>query len=300
MCKRVFVYIFFLYVLTAGLLDAAPVSLINEIARLERNTSLQNSQERFNALMNLARLYMLSGDAEAALSAYERALLISPNDGQALLEQGKLLISQGEFERAALSFTALLSGNRDSELFIQGRYYAAQLEAFRTGNSRALAALAEDPDFRNYRSSIYYTLWMINRDREWQTRIIREFPQSPEARIVSNSIQLNTTPFWVLFPGRENSAFGTISQTAAPPAGGSLSMGEAVTNRVFLQTGLYSREDNAGIMAANLRRAGFEPVTLQRQQNGDNRWAVGVYVMGNENALIRQLRDAGFESFPVR
>ena len=299
--------LFFLWILlVSGIIPLAAnppeaLSLSAEISRLERASLSQNSQERFQAFLSLARLQRLAGDSEAALRAYDGALALSPSDGQTLLEQGRLLMSLGEHERAALAFSSLLAVSRDRELLIQGSYLAAQLDAFRSGNTHALAALADNNDFISHRSGIYYTLWKLSDDTRWKNRLVAEFPQSPEARIALSGAELQMTPLWIFFPGRESlSIAGPVTQAppAAPPqpAPPPSASGPAV----FLQTGLYSREANALARAEQLSRAGFQPQIIQRRVNNADHWAVGVQSGSDMNALIRQLREAGFEAFPVR
>ena len=293
-----FIIVFFPVRLFAN--PAIPLSA--EISRLEGISLSQNSQSRYQAYMDLARLHRLSGNPEAALRSFAGALTVSPNDGQALLEHGRLLMSMGEYEQAAFSFSSLLAGSRDNILLTQGRYFAAKLEAFR-GNTQALTALATNQDFIEYRSSIYYILWKLTEEKHWENRLITEFPHSPEARIAAEEAVLNPSPLWMLFPGRDSvQAAGQLqpqealppqAQAAPPPA-------QVPPNAVFLQTGLFSRHDNAVNRAELLRRAGFEPHIVQRQVNNSEHWAVGIYSAGDSNAAIRQLREAGFESFPVR
>ena len=267
-------------------LSASPyetISLSSEITRLQGLSRNQNTQSRVQAFLDLARLYRLSGDTEAALKAYEDAFVISPNDGQVLLEMGHLLVSQGEYDRALFAFNSLLSGNREMELLVQGLYYVSLLDAFRLGDITALTGLVNEALFRNYHSRILYTLWIVTGDRSWQNRLLRDFPQSPLAGILSHRVELGVIPLWLFYPGRE-------SITLSPePAG-----------LVFFQTGLYNLEENAQIAADSLRRSDFSPQILRRRVNDTDFWAVGIYSSMDENAVIRQLNNSGFDAFPVR
>jgi 2-iminoacetate synthase ThiH len=71
------------------------------------------------------------------------------------------------------------------------------------------------------------------------------------------------------------------------------------TRTVLLQTGLFSREENARVMVERLRRAGFEGQISLRHLNGNVYWSVGVNGGNNESQMILRLKDAGFESFPL-
>ena len=283
---RKFCFLCVLCVLCVYSLSANPseaVSLSSEISRLQALSRDDNSYGRFQALMELARLYRLSGDSGAALGAYEDALVIFPNDGQVLLEMGRLLVSLGEYERALFAFNTLLSGNRELELLVQGLYYISLLDAFHLGNTQALEGLAEESLFSEYHSRIFYTLWLITEDRNWENRLLRDFPKSLEAGIISHEVELSAIPLWLFFPGRE-----------------SITLSPRPAETVFFQTGLFNLEENALSGADLLSRAGFAPHVIRRQVNNMDYWAVGIYSNREINTVIRQLNDAGFEAFPVR
>ena len=264
------------------------VSLAGEISRLEGLVQSAAPQEQYNALMTLARLYQLSGDADAQLRSLERLLALFPGDGQVLLEQGRLFLSIGEHEKAATVAAVLLS--LEKQYLLEGRYLLAQIEAFRSGNTRLLEALLDDDDFSSHKGGIYYTLWKLSDDSAWMSRLRSEFPQSPEAQIAVNAIASPVTPLWLLYPGRDS------IQLAAPspvmPAAGQ-------TQTTVLQTGLFGSEGNASALAERIRRAGFEPETSRRHVNGNDFWAVTVPAGSDINATIQRLRTAGFESFPI-
>jgi tetratricopeptide (TPR) repeat protein len=271
-----------------------PLSLSAEISRLEKlGANSVSSQERHNAFLALARLYQLSGNNEAALKAWDNALKINSGDGRLLLEKGRLLISMGEYEKALESLATIFTGSYAKELLLEGRFLIAQLEAFRSGNLRPLAALADDADFSEYRRLIYYTLWKIEQSPAWEALLTKDFPSSPEAKITAGKALSAQTPLWILFPGRENLDL-IASAPAAVPAAPPAASGTAV-----LQTGLFSREENARALSEKINKAGFQSTIQSKQQNGGSYWAVYVPYGPDMNAMIKKLKDAGFESFPV-
>jgi len=283
------------------------LSLSSEITRLEKiGASSVSSQERYNAFLSLAKLYQLSGNNEAALKALEGALKINNSDGRLILEKGRLLISMGEYEKALESLAAILTGNYAKDLLLDARLLLAQLEAFRSGNLRPLAALADEDDFSEYRRLIYYTLWKIEQSPAWKVLLSSDFPLSPEAKIASGTSGANSkalqaqTPLWILFPGRENLDLLPSTPVAAPapattaPPSTTIAIGSTV-----LQAGLFNREDNARALSEKINKAGFQSVVQTKQQNGGSYWAVYVPFSADMNAAIKKLKDAGFDSFPV-
>jgi hypothetical protein len=291
--------IFFLSVLlfSFSFLYAAEntLSLSSEITRLEKiGASSVSSRERHNAFLALARLYQLSGNNEAALKAWENALKIDSGDGRSLLERGRLLISQGEYEKALEPLAAVFTGNYAMELLLEARFLIAQLEAFRSGNLEPLTALANDADFSEYRRLIYYTLWKIEQSPAWKALLAKDFPLSPEAKITAGKALSAQTPLWILFPGREALALTAPAPTTTAPA-----TTPTVSGSTVLQTGLFSREENARALSERLSKAGFQNVIQTKQQNGGSYWAVYVPFGSDMNSMIKKLKDAGFESFPV-
>jgi hypothetical protein len=52
-------------------------------------------------------------------------------------------------------------------------------------------------------------------------------------------------------------------------------------------------------MAERLSKAGFSPQIVRRQVSNDQYWAVTVPGASDINKTIMELKNAGFESFPV-
>ncbi|MDR0497300.1 MAG: SPOR domain-containing protein [Treponema sp.] len=319
---KIFLLLIFTYTLQA---QTNTVALATEITRLERASNASGvTPERYNAFLGLAHLNQLSGNSEAALKTYERALAVFPADGRLLLEQGRLFISLGEFDKAAATAAALLSQGKE---ILSGRYLLALTEAFRSGNTALLAALADDPEFSAYHSGICYTLWKLTGSQVYRSRLTADFRGSPEEKIANtnpagSAVTVSAiTPLWLLFPGRENlgisAATGPAPQMAVPqmtvpqmtvpinpPSQGTASQTPVpqapVTQTAVLQTGLFGREENAQALSERLRRAGFANQIVKRQVNGSDFWAVNVPAGNDMNATIKKLKDAGFDSFPVK
>jgi hypothetical protein len=91
----------------------------------------------------------------------------------------------------------------------------------------------------------------------------------------------------------------TASVPAAASPAPAVPAGDAERPAVLLQTGLFSREANAGAMAERLRSAGFQPALSRRNVKGTEYWAVTVEPGRDMRQTILRLKDAGFESFPV-
>jgi tetratricopeptide (TPR) repeat protein len=273
--------------------SSGSVLLAAELETLEKAGPAQ----KHDALVRIAKLSQLSGNKEKAAQAWYDAANIdkSKRDDAALLNACRIYISLGEYEKAESGIQALLGSNQDSGILARTRLLQAQLEAFKKDDPQPLSPLAADPVYAAQRPEIYYTLWQISGASSWRDKLLSEYPQSPESRMASGIMAQAATPQWLLFPGQDsvvaaaiNTAAPASPQTAAPlPAPG------------ILQTGLFGREANAQAMAEGLKQAGFRPQVTRRNVNGSEYWAVTVPPGANINTTIMQLKDAGFESFPV-
>jgi hypothetical protein len=264
------------------------VSLAAEIAKGEKLPA--DPAEKYEALLRLARLFQLSGNLERSAAAWIEAAAAAPGgrDDSALLEGARILIALGEYEKAEEGIALAAVREKAGAL-----YLAALIDAFRSGDGRALVRMAEDPGFASRRGEIYYTLWKISGDVRWKDKLLEEFPQSPEGMIAKGAqgVSPAATPHWLLFPGR-------AAVTAAPPAVSAAASGTDASG-AFLQTGLYGREENAAATAEKLKKAGFDALVRRRVVNGTGYWAVSVAPGQDMNRTIRILKEAGFDSFPV-
>jgi hypothetical protein len=262
---------------------------------------------RYESLVRLANLRELSGDIEGAAKAWFEAAEADPagsgaSPGDALVSGAYCLAYMGEWPRAAAAIGTVLLAGRPGDALTRARFLGACAEAWNGADPRALAALADNAEFAGLRPSIYYALWKFsaansgagNQGAEtWKARLLAEFPQSPEGRIAAAEnkaalVSARPSPMWLLLPGRAGFALAPPA-AAAPAAGGA----------PLLQTGLFSREANAQAHADRLRSAGFAPAIIRRAVRGAEYWAVTVPPGADINRTIMELKNAGFESFPV-
>jgi tetratricopeptide (TPR) repeat protein len=321
----------------SGQETSGPVLLAAEIQGIEKKLGDPTvpPAERRRALIQLARLFELSGNIEGAAQIWNEAAYTDPHnrDDDALLRSAACLIALGELDRAEVMVGTALRTGGDRRLILKARYLGAQIEVFRTGNPAALTALLSDGDYRDEKPGIYYTLWQSTGNQDYRARLIQEFPGSPEALIArdpdSVAVSIAPTAMWLLMPGGTLPAPAAAlpSNTGSSVASGSLPAAGIITPGivaaggpgagtagktapapgtdrdgtapVMLQTGLFSREENAQALADRLREAGFGVTITRRTVNGTGYWAVGVPPGPDHNRMILLLKDAGFEAFPV-
>jgi tetratricopeptide (TPR) repeat protein len=302
--------IFVAMMTAAGSLFAqAGVSLETEIQNMERTAAMQgiNAQERHDALVRLARLRQLSGDIEGAARNWLDAAAAIPGsiDEDDLLSCAYCLAAMGEWDRAAAALAPLLTKSS------RARFLNISITAIKTGNVSGLSAIADSGEYSAMKSEIYFMLWKTSNAEAaetWRRRLAAEFPQTPEGRLASGSasvISVKTSPFWLLSgmdslmenpEAAPRPAASPAPVTASVPAVSQPPIPQPAAQTARLQTGLFSRHDNAQAQMANLRQAGFSPSIEQRGEM----WAVTVPAGTDQTRSIIELREAGFDSFPIR
>jgi hypothetical protein len=288
----------------ARLLSAqSGVSLETEIQNIERTANRQgiSAVERHDALVRLAQLRQLSGDIEGAARNWLEAAAAIPGqvDDEALLACAYCLAAMGEWDRASTALEPLLPKLQ------RACFLDTSIKAVKSGNLSALAALASNPAYSQLKSETYFMLWKMSKGQaaeDWRRKLLAEFPQSPEGRLAAGetAASVKTSPFWLLLAGLDSPVpAGSGTAVSVLPAQ-AVQTNALQTGGVKLQTGVFSQQANAQAQAASLRQAGFSPSIEARLVNSNEMWAVTVFAGTDQGRTIRELREAGFESFPVR
>jgi tetratricopeptide (TPR) repeat protein len=284
-------------------LKTKPLPIADEFraAVSELGAPAASPAERHEAYTRLARILQLSGNVEEAATAWENAAYSIPErrDDTALVESASCHVLMGEWEKAEAIVKLLLSTTRDDKN-ISGKavYLNGQIEMFKNGNSSALEAIAGNPEYIAFRPAVYYTLFQVSGKNAYKTKLVNEFPDSPEAySVISGSpkfVSMLPAPHWVLFPGRENVNAGQLK------SGGAAGKTAAGVGLPSLQAGLYKDKKNASMQVERLKEAGFDASVKQRAVSGSLYWMVSVRIppgSAMKNAISR-LKERGFEAFP--
>jgi tetratricopeptide (TPR) repeat protein len=302
-----------------------PSPLTREIGNIERSLETNlTGPERREAYIKLARLHQLSGNLDSAARAWREAALADPEnrDDRSLLESSLCYLALGEFDAASDALLSIRAGGADSGAFRDANYISAQIELFRSGSAASLYALLSKPEYAEYRPAVYYTFWRLFGDEAYKTQVLAEFPESPEALMLrseasaalasaaagssfvpgTGKVSAQIRPLWFLYPGRGNIVMGPSVPLQPPAVPGQYELSPAAAELPgprTLQTGLFSREENAHASANRLAARGFAATVSRKTVNGIAYWAVSVAPGEDSNQTIMRLKDAGFEAFPV-
>jgi hypothetical protein len=274
---------------------AAQTGLETELRNLEERVRVPGSAGRRENLARLAFFRELAGDVEGAAAAWELAALAAPGgrDAQALCRGAACFMALGEWERADAALMEILLDSGAGEERFQASFLKAVLEGLQSGGTAVslLISLAENPAYGQWRPRIYFSLWKLTGRESWRQRLAAEFPRSPEGRIagLGAAVSADPSPMWLLFAAGQPAP----QRSAAPQESA------AAPGRPLLQAGLFSREANALNLLERLRAAGFSALTGRQTRAGGDYIAVYVAPGADINRTIRELKAAGFDSFPA-
>jgi hypothetical protein len=306
------VFSFFFCLLPA----AGQTSLEAELQTLEERIRLSASPSAgLKDINRLAGLRELSGDMEGAAASWELAAG-GGRDNQALLRGAACFMALGDWERADAAIKGVLLSGRAGEERLQAHFLRAQMEGLRSGgtDTSALVSLLEDPAYWDYRPRIYFSLWKFSGQENWRGKLAGEFPQSPEGRLAAGTgvgavaVTAEPSPMWLLFAAgpRDGWAAGQPAASSADqrPAAPRQPASSSAPNppapgEILLQAGLFSREANAQALLEKLRAAGFPALAQRQKRAGGDYTAVYIRPGPDINRSIRDLKAAGFDSFPI-
>ena len=247
------VFMFFFCILNqhaqeTGTTLASEIRTIETIISTPEASNQVNPARRQEALIRLARLQQLSGDMETAARTWLSAAAIQNSNNDPLMASltDTALVSAafchaaiGNWELVPGIITPVLRENRQGPVLLRAHYLNACVNAWGNNETSSLYTMAAHPAYKELHSLIYYTLWKLFESRPgikvpttsldntdnaavWKTRLLNEFPQSPEARIAaletsnpnansSVAVNVKPSPHWILLPGIEG-----LSRTPAP------------------------------------------------------------------------------------
>jgi len=141
----------------------------------------------------------------------------------------------------------------------------------------------------------YDSLPILASEKQSETPAVQTASAASAATVAPSAAAVQTTPSFQVSASQAN-----ISQPSAPQTNVVQPVPQTAVSTAKLQTGVFGRQANAQTQVASLRQAGFSPSIEQRTVNGNEMWAVTVPSGTDQGRTIRELREAGFESFPVK
>lgn len=265
---------------------------------------IENTQRRYEALLYLAGLDESLGELASAQVRYQSAASIrrSAWDYRALLSSALLLIELGDYDLAELQLRRIGDRAEPKELQNDARIQYARLLAFREKTEEAgkMISLMLGEESLSPRSLyLMYTLALHVDMREEaakaKQRLLRQFPSSPEAGIVSGLVRRAPSveeTFGLLHPKGENREL-VRKETEET--------NEEAERVRAIQTGSFRDRENAEHLLREMNKRGLEAQIEDKTIGNKRYFRVVVPVKKDETAqkVVLQLKGMGFEGIPL-
>lgn len=252
--------------------------------------------------LTLARLQLQSGDYQGAAASYSEAAFSVPasRDEDALLRASLCYLYVGEFDRASSTVKNLLLTSRNSQVIERAQLIGAVIDAFRgeSGALQNLELMLQDPARGAQKPALLYILYHLTGKEAYVQGLKKEWGNSAEAALLEGpSATLKLSPLWLI--GTLEPQPSQVQNLAAEPKEMQQKKDIAPQEEILLQLGLFNQQGNAQQMASRLQEKGFKAEIRKRTVNGSEYWAVTVIGGVNYNQKLMELKNAGFEAFPV-
>jgi hypothetical protein len=289
---------------------------VDAAARAWREAALADPENRDDrSLLESSLCYLALGEFDAASDALRGVM--AGEAGSAAYRDAQYLAAQIELFRSgnATALYALLTQPEYGEYRPAIYYTFWRLFGDEVYRNQVLTEFPDSPEARILQSEASPSLTLGNPTQG----------SLAQGSLAQGTVSAQTRPLWFLYPGRGNVVIGNpvplqpleaprqYELNAPPPPAVAVAAPAAAATTApaaaaapapsagprALQTGLFSREENAQAAAARLAARGFAAELSRKTVNGVVYWAVSVPPGEDSNRTIMRLKDAGFESFPV-
>ena len=216
-----------------------------------------------------------------------------------ILDAARCALVSGDTEQAEGLVRAILLTSFSDPMLVRARVYSAWIQLAAGDAADALPQIrsgAANAAFVDYAPALLFTLWWSDNDSAARTRLLSDFPSSPEASIVRGEMRLSPAPFWYLmvrngtlvadFSREGNAALANPATAAstkpsagltATATGSSVAMGSSaatvttppsstassgatapVAGAVWQQTGFFKNREYADELTGKLEKLGFK------------------------------------------
>jgi tetratricopeptide (TPR) repeat protein len=294
------------------------------VAYISSNLSkLTDSAEKRSLYAFLGALQEQLGNFNDARDSYAAAAAIAAGDAadmsrrsseQLVLDAVRCALSTGDSETADSYLNSAVRNSKDSTVQAYIKLYALWSSLCKTEKKEDLAepvvmlkAYAALPSMAVVKQSVLLTLWYVTGDTVYAESLKKEFPSSPEAGIVTGTVQMLPAPFWYFLPRQAEAqpeiADENISAESDLPGAVSTDPDSTGTAKDSpkskkLQMGLFREKANADRLVSVLISKGFKPyITTETRASGTTYYIV--VIDETDKSVEDNLRTAGFEFCPV-
>jgi hypothetical protein len=258
---------------------------------------LGSLREQFGSYADASRSYAIA----AGISAAAVAEMPHVSSEQLVINAVRCALSFGDFVTAENYLASRVQDSSDPAISAYVKLYSVWSTLCQAESAGALdeplarlRSYSMQTTMEPVRPAVLLSLWYIDSDGKSADRLLAEYPQSPEAAIVSGRAGLLPAPFWFFTPRRDSTA--SLSSRLTEETADAASQTADATVRQ--QLGLFRNEDNAKQLVSDLAAKGFTATIKQETRSSGVMYVVTV-PENKSGTMGAQLKTAGFDCYPI-
>ena len=252
--------------------------------------------------------------AAAGIAAGDAAGMPKKSSEMLVIDAVRCALSAGDGDVALQFLNSAVRNSKDESIQAQIKLYEQWAALCNAENADDIAepvsmlkAYADIPSMKSVNPSVLLTLWYVTGEADFGNRLVKKYPESAEAGIVTGKVQVMPSPFWYFVPRRKISLTQPSAEEKTVPAtkNGDGTQGEAAVkadfseNPVKQQLGLFRDKSNAEEFVRRLNEKNFKGYIQEETRSSGTTYYIVLVDENEDGSMGLKLKSAGFECYPI-
>lgn len=252
--------------------------------------------------------------AAAGIAAGDAAGMPKKSSEMLVIDAVRCALSAGDGDVALQFLNSAVRNSKDESIQAQIKLYEQWAALCNAENADDIAepvsmlkAYADIPSMKSVNPSVLLTLWYVTGEADFGNRLVKKYPESAEAGIVTGKVQVMPSPFWYFVPRRKIALTQPSAEEKTVPAteNGGGTQGEATAkadfseNPVKQQLGLFRDKSNAEEFVRRLNEKNFKGYIQEETRSSGTTYYIVLVDENEDGSMGLKLKSAGFECYPV-
>ncbi|AEJ19284.1 SPOR domain-containing protein [Gracilinema caldarium] len=278
---------------------------LEQYQKLVQTKDLPGPQKKA-AWLSLAQLQVVNGEYMLAATGFTEAAfsVTGSRDDKALVKAAQCYLYAGDVEHASSHVKTLLLTSQDSQVIEEAQRLGLLIDILRGENNalQHLEQIRQSSKSFEQKPILLYILYILTGKEEYADILKKNYTDSIETAMLENKrVVFKYSPLWLLRLSDVNlqPLTDATSTVKVPENERTTQQEQKNSSEVLLQVGLFSQQNNAQQMADRLQKKGFTATIGKRTLKDTSYWVVTIPGGTHYNDTLMQLKDAGFEAFPL-
>ena len=252
--------------------------------------------------------------AAAGIAAGDAAGMPKKSSEMLVIDAVRCALSAGDGDVALQFLNSAVRNSKDESIQAQIKLYEQWAALCNAENADDIAepvsmlkAYADIPSMKSVNPSVLLTLWYVTGEADFGNRLVKKYPESAEAGIVTGKVQVMPSPFWYFVPRRKIALTQPAAEekTVSATENGDGTQGEAAVkadfseNPVKQQLGLFRDKSNAEEFVRRLNEKNFKGYIQEETRSSGTTYYIVLVDENEDGSMGLKLKSAGFECYPI-